>query len=480
LQDDDAAHRPEGSLSAHTDPRSGDDQSFRMGALPAMALVAGSMLGIGIFIAPPVVAAQLTRPGGFLIMWLAGGLSALFGALAIAELGAMLPRAGGDYPYLRRAYGPGFAFAAGWLQLLAIFPGSLATMAVGTASFQFPMVLGDFFDLPVRLGIPLAPETFWAVVIVLALTGLNHIGVVISGRVQVALTGIPVVILVAASVAVLLTRGLDGGAWADAGARMDLPPVSAVALAFLPVYFAYSGWNAAIYVGAEIRDPGRNLPRALVGGTLGVTVLYLLLCVGFLAVFEMSDLANTGEAGTAAARALFGGVGEFVVTTLIVLAMLGSINGTVLTGSRVAFAMARGGHCIRQAGKLHSRYRSPVVALWLQAGWSLVLISTQRFEQLMNYTSAAMLITGSLTVLAVMVLRRKLPDLPRPYRTWGYPVTPLLYAGSSLVVLLILAKDLDVSVFLGAGWFVLALLVHRWLLPDEPKTDDFGDTLEER
>jgi basic amino acid/polyamine antiporter, APA family len=481
LQDDDAAHRPEGSLSATTDPRPpDDDRSFRMGALPAMALVAGSMLGIGIFIAPPVVAAQLSAPGGFLLMWLVGGLSALFGALAVAELGAMLPRAGGDYPYLRRAYGPGFAFAAGWLQLLAIFPGSLATMAVGTASFQFPMVLGDLFDLPVRMGVPLSPEMFWAVTIVLSLTALNHVGVVISGRVQVLLTGIPVVILVVASIAVLVTRGLDGGAWAaEAGSRMTLPPVSALALAFLPVYFAYSGWNAAIYVGGEIRDPGRNLPRALVGGTLGVTVLYLLLCVGFLAVFEMGDLANTGEAGTAAARALFGGLGEFIVTTLIVLAMLGSINGSVLTGSRVAYAMARGGHCIRAAGRLHSRYRSPVVALWLQAAWSLVLIGTQRFEQLMNYTSSAMLITGTLTVLSVMVLRRKLPDLARPYRTWGYPVTPLLYAGSSVVVLVILARDLDPSVFLGAGWFVLAWLVHRLALRDrDTEEDSSGDTLD--
>lgn len=441
-----------------------DTHHHRMGAVPATALVAGSMLGIGIFIAPPVVAAQLTRPGGFLVMWLAGGLSALFGALAVAELGAMLPRAGGDYPYLRRAYGPGFAFAAGWLQLLAIFPGSLATMAVGTASFQFPVIMGGVYDLPVRLGLPLPPEMFWAVAIVLVLTTVNHLGIVISGRVQVALTGVPVLILLVASIAVLADQGTAGGAWGTDGGSMQLPGVGALALAFLPVYFAYSGWNAAIYVGGEIRDPGRSLPRALVGGTLGVTLLYLLLCVGFLAVFPMADLANTGEAGTAAAAALFGGVGKFVVTTLIVLAMLGSINGSVLTGSRIAYAMAQGGHCIHHAGRLHRRYRTPVVALWLQAGWSVVLIGTQRFEQLMNYTSAAMLITGTLTVLAVMVLRRKLPDLPRPYRTWGYPVTPLLYAGSSLIVLVILARNLDPSVFLGAGWFVAALVFHHLVL----------------
>jgi APA family basic amino acid/polyamine antiporter len=175
----------------------------------------------------------------------------------------------------------------------------------------------------------------------------------------------------------------------------------------------------------------------------------------------MADLARVGEAGTAAARTLFGTLGEIGVTTLIVLAMLGSINGTVLTGSRIAYAMARHGHCPEPAGTLHPRFRTPVVALWLQAAWSIVLVLSHGFEQLMNYTSAAMLITGTLTVLAVIVLRRKLPDTTRPYRTWGYPVTPILYAASSMMVLCVLASQLDPSLFLGAVWFVGALVVHH-------------------
>ena len=439
-------------------PSKPDEQPRTLGAWPAMALVAGSMLGIGIFIAPPVVAQQIERPGAFLVMWLAGGLSALFGALSVAELGAMMPKAGGDYPYLRRAYGPGLAYATGWLQLLAIFPGSLAAMAVGTASFQFPVVLGQWFSLPADLGIPGSPELVWAVAIVIGLTALNHIGVVLSGRVQLALTGIPVTILLVASVAVLTQQGTDGGAWAASDhTRFDLPGWHAIALAFLPVYFAYSGWNAAIFVGGEIQRPGRNLPLALVGGTIAVTILYMVLCVGFLSVFPMADLANTGEAGTASAGALFGRLGEFTVTMLILLAMLGSINGTIMTGSRIAYAMAREGHCVEPASRLHPRHGTPAVALWLQAAWSLVLIATQSFEQLVNYTSAAMLITGTLTVMAVVVLRRKLPDEERPYRTWGYPIPPLAYALSSVFVLGLLARDLDPSVFLGGGWFLLSL-----------------------
>ncbi len=449
------------------------EQSRTLGAAPAMALVAGSMLGIGIFIAPPVVAAQLDRPGAFLVLWLLGGISALCGALSVAELGAMMPKAGGDYPYLRRAYGPGLAYAAGWLQLLAIFPGSLAAMAVGTAKFQFPVILGSAYSLPVDLGIPLAPDLFWAGAIIVGLTGLNHIGVVVSGRFQVLLTGVPIAILLGACIIVLGDQGAIGGAWASAtSSSFALPGWHAVALAFLPLYFAYSGWNAAIFVGGEIRNPGRNLPRALVGGTIAVTVLYMLLCVGFLAVFSMADLANTGGAGAAAAHAIFGGLGVFVVTMLILLAMLGSINGTVLTGSRIAYAMANEGHCVPAAGKLDKKYGTPAVALWLQAGWALCLVASQRFEQLVNYASAAMLITGTLTVMAVFILRKKMPGHKRPYRTWGYPVTPLLYAGSSLFVLGMLALDGDVSVFLGGGWFVAALLFHRIFIAKRSRESD--------
>jgi APA family basic amino acid/polyamine antiporter len=443
-----------------------DDQRRRLSPLGAMSLVAGSMLGIGIFISPPVVADHIDRPGAFLLIWLLGGLSALFGALSIAELGAMMPRAGGDYPYLRLAYGPGLAFAAGWLQLLAVFPGSLAAMAVGTSEFQLPIMLGDVYDWPRSLGAD--PVMVWAIALVVGLTAVNHFGVVVSGRLQVVVTAVPVAILLVGTFAVLLYHGTEGGALASAGRDMRMPVMGGFALAFLKVYFAYSGWNAAIYVGGEIRRPGQNLPRALVGGTLGVTVLYLVLCVGFLAVFTMADLANTGEVGTAAARVIFGPWGELLVTLSILFCMLGSINGTILTGSRISYAMACDGQCIPQAGRVHERYGTPTVALWLQAGWTILLMFTHSFEQLIDYASAAMLITGTMTVVAVFVLRRKLRDVPRPYRTWGYPFTPALYVLSSLAVLAVLLAELDPSVFLGVGWFVAAWLFHRLFMRDRP------------
>jgi APA family basic amino acid/polyamine antiporter len=443
-----------------------DDGKRRLSPIGAMSLVAGSMLGIGIFISPPVVAAQIDRPGAFLLIWLLGGLTALFGALSVAELGSMMPRAGGDYPYLKIAYGPGLAFAVGWLQLLAVFPGSLAAMAVGTAEYQLPLIFGDAYGVPRDIG--LDPIMFWAITLVVVLTAVNHVGVVVSGRLQIFVTVVPVVILLIGTLAVLLHQGTEGGALKTVGHDMHVPALGGFALAYLKVYFAYSGWNAAIYVGGEIRRPGRNLPRALVGGTLGVTVLYLVLCVGFLAVFTMDDLARSGEAGTAAAEVIFGRTGKILVTLSILFCMLGSINGTILTGSRISFAMAQGGHCIASAGKVSERHGTPAVALWLQAAWTILLMFTHKFEQLIDYASAAMLISGTMTVVAVSVLRRKLRDVPRPYRTWGYPFTPALYVLSSLAVLAVLMWNGDASVFLAIAWFVGAWLFHRVFMHRRP------------
>lgn len=440
----------------------------KLSALPALALVAGSMLGIGIFIMPSQVAANVGGPWGFLAMWLAGGLAALFGALCLAELGAMRPRSGGDYEFLHIGWGPGIAFAAGWLQLLVIFPGSLASVAVATASFQLPVLLGEWAGGELSLfGMSIASPRLLAAALILTLTIINHTGVRIAGWVQVTVTVVPITVLLIVSAYVLADSGASELLRAETAPldNGESGGMSSLGHAYLKVYFAYSGWNAALYVAGEIKDPGRNLPRALVGGTSLVTALYLLLCLGFLALFGFSALPGIGEAGTAAAVALFGPTAVTAITLLILLAMVGTLNGTVLIGSRIGYAMAQRGDCPRAVGRLHPRHNTPHLALWLQATIAIALImSPFDLNQLIDYTSSAMLITGTLTVLTVMVLRRKMPDEPRPYRTSFHPLPVLGYTISSVIVLVLVIIDRDPSVLVAVGWFAVALLFWRLVI----------------
>ena len=435
----------------------------RAAARHATAIVAGSMLGIGIFIGPPQVAAHVSSPACFLALWALGGVAALCGAASVAELGAMMPRSGGDYVYLREAYGDAVAFAAGWLQILAIFPGSIAALAAASASFQLPVLFGPAAAAPLPLlGWSIPAPTVWGALIVVAFTAVNHRGILPSGRVQVALVGVPVVVLATLGLSVVLFEPWPGALGSPSPHHTDL---SALAAAYVPVYFAYSGWNAALYVAGEIEAPASALPRALLGGTLAVMLLYLLLAAGLLVLFPMPELAAAGEAGTAAARKVFGAAGVPPITLLILLGILASINGTVLGGSRIASAMSRNRHFFAFAGNDHPDTGVSATALWLQAAWTVMLLATQRFEQLLLYTTSAMLITGMLTVSAVVVLRLRRPDLERPYRTTLYPWAPLLFCGSSLVTIGVLAARGDPSVLMAVGWFVAALAAHAIVRP---------------
>ncbi len=434
------------------DPTRTEETPRLLGQWPATAIVAGTMLGVGIFIGPPQVAAAAGGYVPFFALWIAGGVAALCGALSLAELSAMVPRDGGHYVFLRRAYGPAVGFAAGWLETLAVMPGSIGAVALALGTFQVPVLFGA------RAGShPLVIGT----VVVLALTAINWLGIVISGRTQMILTTTPVVVLFVLAV-VLLAIGV--GPARGAAGHTSTPTAGGLAAAYLPVFFAYAGWDGAIYVGGEVKHPGRNLPRALIVGTVLVTVLYATLGAFYLRVFTMDGLAAAGEAGSAAAAALFGRPGVVFVTGLILVAVLGSLNAQVLQGSRISFAMALDRELPRSFARLDAKRKTPSLALWAQAAWTIALMATNRVDQLVEYASAAMLIAGSLSAMSVVVLRRRDPDAPRPYRTWLYPLPPVLFALSSLVVLAILGRQGDPSVLLAIGWFVGAFAFYRLVL----------------
>ena len=435
------------------EPQSDQCASPRViGGLGSFALVAGSMLGIGIFIVPPVVAAQLPSTLSFLGVWLVAGFLAFAGAVACAELGSLIPRAGGDYVFQTKAYGKSVAFASGWVLFAAIFAGSIATMSVALCQYQLPVLGLDLTNTTVTL--PLFGDVkgmnVAALVIVLGLTLINSVGALVSARLQTVLIAVPLVVLTVSAIAVLMMESpVTVAEWTasfDAllhGGTVEPPrsegsaglTMSNLVEAYVAVYFAYSGWNAVTYVAGEIKNPERNIPRSLLSGTVVVTVVYILLCIAFLSVLGIRGLEGAGEAGTFTAGVLGGPVGQVIVTLLIAMALFVGLNGTVMGGARVAYAMGRGGAFISAVGKLSPRTKAPVRALWLQALWACVLILTGSFDQLLTLTSLAMLVTGTLTVASVFVLRRTMPDAERPYRAWGYPWVPSLYLVASLTVI---------------------------------------------
>jgi APA family basic amino acid/polyamine antiporter len=429
------------SSEARTSETPQDTSPRVIGALSSMTIVIGSMLGIGIFLTPPIVARELPSALPFFGIWVIGALSALGGATACAALGVMMPRAGGDYIFQRRAYGPTVAIASGWVLFGAVFSGSIGAMSVPVAQFQLPVLL-DALSGPLGLGTVdlsasvLGPDAGWKLTgtqlvgaaLVVTFTMLNVLGTRIAAAVQTTLTTVPMLLLtLAALIALIFTDGSTAVA-TEAG-----PGGGSWMTAYSAVYFAFAGWNALIYVAGEVKDPEINLPLGLVGGTVVTTAVYLLLCVCFLSILGFAGLAQAGEAGTAVASQLGGRSAQVLVTGLIATVLLASINATIMGGGRVALAMARDGVLWRGFAKTNAQ-GVPARALWLQGMWAILLILTGSFEQILHLVSVAMMVVGSLTVASLFVLRRREPDALRAYDSKMIPWLPIVYLVSSLVV----------------------------------------------
>ncbi len=424
------------------------------------------MLGVGIFLNPRLVAAEVSSLPAFFAMWLLGGLVAFAGAAAFAEMGAMFPQTGGEYVFLRRAFGPSVSMAAGWTIAVIVFPGSIAAMAVAVAEYQLlPLLKGAGVTLPGILDTP--RELAYLTVFLFSL--LNIAGARFSARAQAVLTMTPVFFFAAIAIAGSGTVPQATSAVAHAS---DSGFMGGFSAAFVAVYFAYSGWNAVVYVAGEVERPRRNVPLALLVGTLSVTVLYALLCIFFVRTLGLAGVAEAHEAGSAAAVAAFGEGATVPITALIAIAILASINGTVMGGARVSWAMAKDRVLPEPAGRLNS-LGVPHVALWLQAGVAVVLIATGGFEELLQLTSVTMLIIGAAAVLALFKFRHSDPDRERPFRTPLYPVLPATYVVLSSFVIAYLMWDAAskvasggehaqqaVYILIGAIGFVAAVAGH--------------------
>jgi APA family basic amino acid/polyamine antiporter len=302
----------------------------------------------------------------------------------------------------------------------AIFCGSIAAMAAGLWNFQLSTLTGVDFGATVLFGGVTAAQA-GAIALILVLTAVNAAGADVSGRLQAVLTCASVGIVMALA-AYALARGAAPAVVAPAAA----PTAGGLAVAYMGVYFAYSGWNNVSYVAGEVRDPARILPRALLGGVVAITALYVLMLLGFVGVLGLDGVGATGDAGTAAAERLGGPAAQLVLAAIVAAAIVAAINASVCAGARIVWAMARDGSFWGGAGTL-GRSGAPSRALWLQAACSAALVLSGSFDQLVSLSSLAMILIGALTVGALYVLRWREPDAPRPYRATGYPWLPALF-----------------------------------------------------
>lgn len=407
----------------------------RLGPFDGAAIIVSNVIGGGILFLPPQIAASVPSAMVFLSTWLAGGLLAFAGAMAYAELAALRPRAGGEYVYLREAYGPLVGFLTGWTSFVAGFSGAMAASAIVLALYLDRFIPGAANNAPLFvIPLPLVPLTFSVQALVasaaIVVAAIVHIVGIGPGR---TVTNVLAALKVAAFVGFIafgLTLGLGSGGSLQASAA----PVTMTGwlFALIPIMFTYSGWNAAAYMAEEIRDPGRNVPLALAVGTVAVTVIYLLMNVLFVYTLSIGGLAEVkGSVLDVVADRLLGVRAGDIMGVVSIISLAAGINAFTFAGPRVYFAMARDGAFFRSMARVHPRFKTPATSIAAQAAFAILLVLTGSLDALANYVGFAITLFLGLAVAAVFVLRAREPDAPRPFRALGYPVTPAIFTLAS-------------------------------------------------
>jgi len=412
----------------------------------AVMIVIANMIGTGVFTTLGLQAQGISDGAALLLLWALGGLTALCGALSYAELAAAIPRSGGEYHFLSRIYHPILGQLAGWVSVTVGFsaPVALAAMALG-------LYAGTFLSF----------DPLWiAVMALLMLTALHAFDLRLGGSFQVAATLLKVVVVAVFCAAALLSGKVPDALPVVPGAgTLDAVFSVPFALSLIYVSYAYSGWNAAAYVVDEVREPQRTVPRALVHGTVLVTVLYLLLNLSFLRTIGAEELAGTVEVGALSARNLFGPEGGDLLSLALSVLLLSTISAMVLAGPRVLATIGEDVPALRFLS-VRNRRGAPTRAVLLQQGLALGFILTDSFEGVLTFAGFTLTLFAMLTVLGVLRLRRREPDLARPFRVPLYPLPPLVFVLVSGASLLVVAWErptplLAVAALLAAGGLML-------------------------
>jgi amino acid transporter len=447
-----------------------------LGPLASGAIILGTMVGTGIFLKPGEVARDAGSVSVLAAVWLGAGILSLLGGMCYAELGAAIPEAGGEYAYLRRGFGPRIAFLFGWMHSVVARPASVAAIAAGFmrfVGFFFPVLAAPLFQaysLPAWHGLRISPFTvtpaqLCAIAALVAITIINYLGVRLGGEVQVALTAIKVGALIAVICLVfLLLRHPHLSAntrpfWPTSigwGTLQGFLTASAAAA------WAYDGWNDLNLVGSEVKNPQHCFPRAIIHGVIFVIVIFLLFNFACLYALPYSSVAASQKITSDVLETVAGHGAAVWITAILAISALATLNSSILSGARVDYAMARDGNFFRYAAAIHPRFHTPGHALILQGAIASVMALTGSFESLTSLVMFGNWFFYGMAVLAMMRMRKTEPGLVRPYRTWGYPVTPIVFAigAVSLSVSLWIARPIRSTI--GVAAILSGLFFYRY------------------
>jgi APA family basic amino acid/polyamine antiporter len=410
-----------------------------------MSIVIGTVIGSGVFLVPSTMIRSTGSVPLLFLIWVIAGLLSLFGALTYAELAAAMPEAGGEYVFLRAAYSPFWGFLYGWTQFWVGKSGSIATLAAGFYVYLtafVPYLSTPICVLPWHIGpggslLEIHYGQLVAIALILCLCAVNYIGVRSGGNLQIVVTAVKMLLIAGIIVAGLIAgvafgRGDPAHFAASLGAKTG---IAGFFVAIVSALWAYDGWNNVSMVSSEIRSPQRNLPLALILGTAAVIVTYLLVNLAYFYVLSPAQVASSHRVAADMISSVYGSTAASAVTIAVIISILAAINGSILSGARVPYAMARDRLFFHYASSVHPRFQTPGNAMILLCGWACILVLSGWYDDLYNFVIFGEWILYLLTALSVFVLRRKNPDLPRPYRVVGYPLVPVLFTTSALLLL---------------------------------------------
>jgi len=444
----------------------------QLGLFDSTMMMIGIVIGSGIFLTTGIMAESLPSAPLILIAWIVGGLITLAGALTYAELGAAMPEAGGHYVYLREAYGPLPGFLFGWQLFLVAMSGSIAALAVAFAEYFgyfFPVLSTDNYIFTADTGLfggftyTLSAGQIAALALIIGLSAVNYLGVTFGKIIQNIITVIKI-----GSILVFVGAGLTLGSGAPVDFTLNPAGLSAGSLitgfgvSLIAVSWAFDGWNNINYIASEIKNPRRNLPFSLVAGTLAITILYVLINYVYLYAVPVDGMAGTVRIAEQSATSLFGGTAAGLISAAVLISVFGALNGSIIVGPRVYYAMATDKLFFRRVAEVHPRYRTPGFSIIIQAVWSCILTVTGTFEQIFTFVMFVTIAFWITATASVFKLRKDRPDMPRPYKTWGYPVTPIVFIVVSVGILVNTVIEKPVESLAGVALVLLGIPVYYY------------------